>query len=109
MATVEDLASRRLPGFAIGERHDAELAAGAIKMAAAVRGGDVRGVIFHSDRGSDPASKWKTIPSAVKRASPRRRVNSACSSAAMTNGDAFDDETRQPRILLEHTSVTMLV
>ena len=53
LATVEDLASRRLPGFAIGEHHDAELAAGAIKMAVAIRGGDVRGVIFHSDRGSE--------------------------------------------------------
>ena len=53
LATVEDLASRRLPGFAIGEHHDAKLAAGAIKMAAAVRGGDVHGVIFHSDRGSE--------------------------------------------------------
>ena len=53
LATVEDLASRRLAGFAIGEHHDAELAAGAIKMAAAVRGGDVRGVIFHSDKGGE--------------------------------------------------------
>jgi putative transposase len=53
LATVEDLASRRLAGFAIDEHHDAELAAGALKMAAAVRGGDVRGVIFHSDRGSE--------------------------------------------------------
>lgn len=49
LAAVEDLASRRVPGFAIGEHHDAELAAGALKMAAAVRGGDVRGAIFHSD------------------------------------------------------------
>ena len=56
LATVEDLASRRLPGFAIGEHHDAELAAGAIKMAAAVRGGDVHGVIFHTDRGSEYSS-----------------------------------------------------
>lgn len=53
LAIVEDLASRRLPGFAMSEHHDAELAAGAIKMAAAVRGGDVHGVIFHSDRGSE--------------------------------------------------------
>ncbi len=43
LATVEDLCSRRLPGFAIGEHHDAELAEAAIKMAVAVRGGDVRG------------------------------------------------------------------
>lgn len=53
LATVEDLASRRLVGFALGERHDAELATGALKMAAAIRGGDVHGVIFHSDRGSE--------------------------------------------------------
>ena len=53
LAAVEDLASRRLAGFTLGERHDAELAAGALKMATAVRGGDVRGIIFHSDRGSE--------------------------------------------------------
>jgi transposase InsO family protein len=53
LAAVEDLASRRVPGFAIGDHHDAELAAGALKMAVAVRGGDVAGVVFHSDRGSE--------------------------------------------------------
>jgi transposase InsO family protein len=53
LATVEDLASRRLPGFAIGEHHDAELAKAALCMAAAVRGGDVGGVIFHSDKGGE--------------------------------------------------------
>jgi transposase InsO family protein len=53
LAHVEDLASRRIPGFAISEHHDAELATGALKMAVAVRGGDVAGVIFHSDRGSE--------------------------------------------------------
>lgn len=53
LAAVEDLASRRIAGFAIGEHHDAELATAAIKMAVAVRGGNVAGVIFHSDRGSE--------------------------------------------------------
>ena len=53
LATVEDLASRRVPGFAIDDHHNATLAAGALKMAAAVRGGDVAGVVFHSDRGSE--------------------------------------------------------
>jgi transposase InsO family protein len=37
LATVEDLASRRLPGFALGEHHDAALAKAALCMAAAVR------------------------------------------------------------------------
>lgn len=53
LAIVEDLASRRLPGFAIGEHHDAELSKAALCMAAAVRGGDVAGVIFHSDKGGE--------------------------------------------------------
>jgi len=53
LATVEDLASRRLPGFAIGEHHDAELATGALKTATAIRGGNVRGVVFHSDKGGE--------------------------------------------------------
>jgi putative transposase len=53
LATVEDLASRRLPGFAMSDHHDAPLAKAALCMAAAVRGGDVDGVIFHSDKGSE--------------------------------------------------------
>ncbi len=53
LATVEDLASRRLPGFAMGEHHDAPLAKAALCMAAAVRGGKVTGVIFHTDKGGE--------------------------------------------------------
>jgi transposase InsO family protein len=53
LATVEDLASRRLPGFAMGEHHDAALAKAALCMAAAVRGGDISGVIFHTDKGGE--------------------------------------------------------
>ena len=53
LATVEDLASKRIVGFGLSEHHDAELATGALKMAVAVRGGDVAGTIFHSDRGSE--------------------------------------------------------
>jgi len=44
-------------GFALGEHHDAALAKAALCMAAAVRGGDVRGVVFHSDKAvSTPAT-----------------------------------------------------
>lgn len=52
LATVEDLFSRRLVGFAMSERPDAELALAAIRVTVAVRGGAVNGVIFHTDRGS---------------------------------------------------------
>ena len=53
LATVEDLASRRIAGFALSEHHDGPLAVAALQMAAAVRGGDVTGVIFHSDHGGE--------------------------------------------------------
>ncbi len=53
LATVLDLASRRLAGFALGERRDSVLARAALCMAAAVRGGRIDGVIFHSDRGGE--------------------------------------------------------
>ena len=53
LATVLDLASRRLPGFAMSEHHDSALAKAALCMAAAIRGGDVGGVIFHSDKGGE--------------------------------------------------------
>jgi transposase InsO family protein len=53
LATVLDLASRRVAGFALGEHHDAPLARAALCMAAAVRGGQVTGVVFHSDKGAE--------------------------------------------------------
>jgi putative transposase len=53
LASVLDMASRRVLGFALGEHHDAALAYGALAMAVAVRGGPVPGVIMHTDRGSE--------------------------------------------------------
>jgi len=51
--SVLDVGSRRVLGFALGEHHDADLAYGALVMAVAVRGGQVPGVIMHTDRGSE--------------------------------------------------------
>jgi transposase InsO family protein len=51
--SVLDAASRRILGFALGEHHDADLAYGALAMAVAVRGGQVPGVIMHTDQGSE--------------------------------------------------------
>jgi putative transposase len=53
LVSVLDVASRRVLGFALGERHDAALAYGALAMAIAVRGGQVPGVLFHTDQGSE--------------------------------------------------------
>lgn len=52
LASVIDLFSRRLLGYATSAHPDARLAGGTIKMAVAVRGGNVAGVIFRTDRGS---------------------------------------------------------
>ena len=52
LVSVLDVASRRVLGFTLGERHDAQLAYGALAMAVAVRGGQVPGVVFHTDQGS---------------------------------------------------------
>ena len=51
--SVMDVGSRRIVGFALGEHHDAQLAYGALAMAVAVRGGQVPGVIMHTDQGSE--------------------------------------------------------
>jgi len=56
LATVIDLYSRRILGYAMGAHHDADLVVAALNMAAVTRGGDVAGVIFHSDRGSEYCS-----------------------------------------------------
>ncbi|WP_223168029.1 IS3 family transposase [Nonomuraea sp. SYSU D8015] len=53
LASVEDLFSRRLLGYAMSEHHDAALTVASLQMAVVTRGGDVDGVIFHSDRGSE--------------------------------------------------------
>ncbi|HXC64030.1 MAG TPA: IS3 family transposase [bacterium] len=53
LVSVLDAGSRRVLGFTLGERHDAQLAYGALAMALAIRGGQAPGVIFHTDQGSE--------------------------------------------------------
>ncbi len=84
LATVEDLAARRVPGFALGEHHDTELASGALLMAAAVRGGDVRGVIFHTDKGSEyTAGAFAELCERLGITQSMARVGSALDNAAV--------------------------
>ena len=59
VVSVLDVASRRVVGFALGERHDTQLAYGALAMAVAVRGGQVPGVGFHTDQGSELGFKGR--------------------------------------------------
>jgi transposase InsO family protein len=65
LASVLDMRSRRIVGFALGERYDAELACDALTMAVAVRGGGL---------GHRLAGRLATAPSIATRA--------ACSQVA---------------------------
>ncbi len=56
LASVIDLYSRRLIGYALGENCKAPLVCDALKMALATRGGRVAGVVMHTDRGSQYSS-----------------------------------------------------
>jgi hypothetical protein len=72
-------------GFALSERHDAELAYGALAMAAAVRGGNVARVIFHTDQGSEGSTSG-TVRAACERLGIRPsmgRPGSALDNAAI--------------------------
>ena len=62
LATVEDLYSRRMLGFATSDAHPtadlatAALNMAALNMAAAARDGNVAGVVFHTDKGAQYTS-----------------------------------------------------
>jgi putative transposase len=61
------MGSRRVLGFALSEHHDAELAYGALAMAVAVRGGQVPGVIMHTDQGSEGEYTARSFQAACQR------------------------------------------
>jgi putative transposase len=52
LAGVVDLGSRRVVGFAMADHMRSELVEDALEMAAAARGGDVKKMVFHHDRGA---------------------------------------------------------
>jgi transposase InsO family protein len=83
LATVLDLFSRRLLGYAMGTHHDAALVGASLKMAAATRGGQVGGVIFHSDRGSEYTSEaYNDLCDRLGVVQSMGRVGSALDNAA---------------------------
>lgn len=83
LATTIDLFSRRLLGYAMSAHHDADLVVASLRMAAATRGGDVDGVIFHSDRGSEYTSEaYETACRRLGVLQSMGRVGSALDNAA---------------------------
>ena len=57
LADVCDIGSRRVTGFAMADHMRTELVASALDMAVAARGGQVRGMVFHHDRGAQYLSR----------------------------------------------------
>ncbi len=57
LASVLDLGSRRIVGWEMDATMPADLVCRALNRARTCRDGDIRGVIFHSDRGSQYLSK----------------------------------------------------
>jgi putative transposase len=83
LATTEDLFSRRMLGYAMSGHHDAALVVASLRMAATTRGGDVDGVIFHSDRGSEyTAAATARVCQALGIVQSMGRVGSALDNAA---------------------------
>jgi transposase InsO family protein len=95
LVSVLDVASRRVLGFALGERHDAALAYGALAMAIAARGGQVPGVVFHTDQGSEGGIHGPVLPGCLP-AAPRHPVHGPARVRAGQRGD---------RILALHAGV----
>ena len=83
LATALDLFSRRLLGYATSAHPDAVLAGQSIKMAVAARGGNVAGVIFHTDRGSTyTADDFTGLCAKLKITQSMGRVGSCFDNAA---------------------------
>jgi transposase InsO family protein len=76
LATVLDVFSRRVIGWALADHLRASLACDALRIAVATRGGHVAGVVFHSDRGCTPPPS--SVRSATRMACCSRWVGRAC-------------------------------
>jgi len=94
LATVEDLFSRRMLGFALSDDYPtAALAIAAINMAVAVRGGDIAGVIFHTDRGTQyTAAAFTTACGRLGITQSMGRVGSALDNAAAESFFSLEHE-----------------
>jgi putative transposase len=86
LASVLDMASRRIVGFALSEHHDAGLAHAALAMAVAIRGGRdaIAGVIMHTDQGSEyTARTFRTACTRLGVKQSMGRVGSALDNAVI--------------------------
>jgi transposase InsO family protein len=100
LASVLDLHSRRVVGFALGAHHDAALAKAALCMAIAVRGGDVAGVIFHSDQGGEYTGEL--FARACRRAGVRQSMGRTGSALDNAVAESFNSTLQFELLALTH-------
>jgi putative transposase len=105
LASVMDMASRRVLGFAAGEHHDAQLAYSALVMAVAVRGGQVPGVIMHTDRGSELEFKGSSQHRLVDRSIGTRRALRTAGHHSVDGPARIRAGQRSHRILALHRGI----
>lgn len=83
LATAIDLLSRRVVGFATSNTHPTAALAQAAVETAATRGGDVAGVIFHTDKGTQyTAGDFARACEKLAITRPTRRAGCALDNAA---------------------------
>jgi transposase InsO family protein len=87
LATVLDIGTRRLLGYSMAEHMRAELVTDALNAAVHARGGDVAGVIFHSDHGAQYSSA--AFAQACAQVGVRQSMGAVGSSADNSLAEAF--------------------
>jgi transposase InsO family protein len=82
LATVIDLFSRRLAGWSIAEHMRTDLVTDALRAAAATRGGDLQGAIFHSDNGAQGSRQFAELCDSLGVIRSRGAVGTSADNAA---------------------------
>jgi transposase InsO family protein len=87
LATVLDIGTRRLVGYSMAEHMRADLVIDALTAAIQARGGNVAGVVFHSDHGAQYTSA--AFATACAAAGIRQSMGTIGSSADNSLAEAF--------------------
>lgn len=88
LATVLDLHSRRLAGWSIADHMRTELVSDALRAAAATRGGDLAGALFHTDHGAQYTSAEFAV--LCKELGVRQSMGAVGTSADNAAAEAFN-------------------
>lgn len=100
LSSVLDIRSRRVVGFCLSDHHDTEWAYGALAMAVAVRGGDVTGVVLHTDGGGEyTAASFRAACRRIGIIQSMGRPGSALDNAAI---ESWHSTLTFELLMLEH-------